>query len=48
MTAKNSPPGGGRAAHAGCVVGNKAFIYGGYDGKKRLSDVYFLNTGTRS
>jgi hypothetical protein len=34
-----------RAAHSACNIQNNVFIYGGYDGKKKISDVHMLNTG---
>jgi len=33
----------GRAAHSACTLQNNLFIFGGYDGKKKLNDICMLD-----
>ena len=43
-TAGHQPP--PRANHSSAVLGNKIFIFGGWDGCKRLNDLHYLEIGT--
>ena len=42
-TGGNQPP--PRANHSSAVLGNKIFIFGGWDGSKRLNDLHLLDIG---
>ena len=35
----------GRLDHASCLVGNKVFIHGGWDGKQNFNDSWVFDTG---
>lgn len=43
-TANNPVP---RANHCSAVVHNRLFVFGGWDGIKRLNDLYVLDTTAR-
>jgi N-acetylneuraminic acid mutarotase len=34
-----------RANHSSAIIQHKLFIFGGWDGSKRLNDLYFLDVG---
>ena len=41
MEGENPPP---RANHSSAVIGSNLFIFGGWDGSKRINDLYCFET----
>lgn len=44
---KGTPPKGLRG-HTANLIGNKIYLFGGYDGRGRSNDLYILNTDTNT
>jgi len=38
---------GGRAAHVTCAIGDNMFVFGGYNGKRRLNDIHMFNSESK-